>query len=145
MVYTSDNLEKIHNEIKALKVAQPLNGGALTRHSVTATWTGTIDKNSPISEYSMLAAFKAKFERSDGVNKPPIVQFAYLLEPDMVADHHQRSYSAVVQLGSDSVTFKIILGYNWWPFGGNTTGTLKITAYAFSLVNGTLSLERVYS
>ena len=143
---TSQTVKKLQDEIKSLKVVQPINGGALTRHSVTATWQGTIDKNAPISPYSCLAAFVATFERSDGIVKVPLVQFAYTLEPDLFSDHHSLSYSAIISASNDSVSYKIVLGDGWWPFGdGQTTGTLKLTVNAYSLVDGNLTVERVYS
>lgn len=143
---TSQNVKKLKDEIQALKVAQPINGGALTRHSVTASWQGTIDKNAPISPYSCLAAFVATFERRDGVAKPPLVQFAYSLSPDYTNYDHSRSYSAIISASQDSVSYKIVLSDKWWPFDNSqTTGNLEITVSAYSLVDGVLSIERVYS
>ena len=143
---TSQSVKKLQDEIQALKVVQPINGGALTRHSITASWQGTIDKNAPISQYSMLAAFVAKFTRNDGIVKPPLVQFAYKLDPDHTSYDHSRSMSAIISSTQDSVSYKIVLAYNWWPFGNSqTTGTLKLTVNAYSLVDGDLTIERVYS
>lgn len=143
---TSQNIKKLQDEIKALKVVQPINGGALTRHSVTTSWQGVIDKNAPISQYSMLAAFVATYTRNDGVVKPPLVQFAYSLDPDHTTYDHSRSMSAIISATQDSVSYKIVLDYSWWPFDpGQSTGTLKLTVNAYSLVDGTLTVERVYS
>lgn len=143
---TSQTVKKLQDEIKALKVVQPINGGALTRHSITASWEGTIDKNAPISEYSCLAAFVATFERRDGIVKVPLVQFAYNLNPDHTNYDHSRSYSAIISATGDSVSYKIVLADNWWPFDENeSTGTLKITVNAYSMVDGVLTIERVYS
>ena len=143
---TSYAIQKLKNEVQALKVVQPINGGALTRHSTAATWQGTIDKNAPISRYSCLAAFVATFERQDGIVKVPLVQFAYKLTPDHANDHHSRSYSAIISATGDSVSYKIVLSDNWWPFNENeSTGTLKITINAYSMVDGVLTIERVYS
>ena len=143
---TSQSAQKLQDEIRSLKVTQPINGGALTRHSVTASWQGTIDQNAPVSQYSMLAAFVATYTRSDGVVKPPLVQFAYSLSPDYSSVEHTQTYSAIISASQDSVSYKIVLSYNWWPFGGGqTTGTLKLTVNAYSLVEGDLTIERVYS
>lgn len=143
---TSQTVKNLQDEIKALKVVQPINGGALTRHSITASWQGTIDKNAPVSEFSMLAAFVATFERRDGIVKVPLVQFAYTLDPDYYNDQHSRSYSAIVSATGDSVSFKIVLSDSWWPFDASTTtGTLKMTVNAYSMVEGNLTIERVYS
>ena len=143
---TSYAIQKLKNETQALKVVQPINGGALTRHSATATWQGTVDKNNPISRYSCLAAFVATFERRDGITKTPLVQFAYKLDPDYTNYDHTNSYSAIISATDDSVSYKIVLSYYWWPFGdGQTTGNLKVTVNAYSLVDGVLSVKRVYS
>lgn len=143
---TSSELAKMKSEIQALKVTQPLNGGALTRHSVEESWSGTIDKNDPISQYSMLAAFEVTFSRSDGVNKTPLVQFAYKLDPDMTNYSHSRSYGAIIAAAQDYVVYKIVLDYNWWPFSeSQTTGSVELTVNAYSPVDGTLEIERVYS
>ena len=142
-MYTSARLKKIRDEIRALKVVQPLDGGALTKPSTSATWTGTIDSTTPISSYSMLAAFEVTYTRNDGENIPPFTQFAYKLEPDEAG--YVRSYSAVTGSSGSSVTYKIILADNWWPFGAATSGTLELTVNAYSLVEGTLSIQRVYS
>lgn len=143
----SQELTRLGEEVKSLKEVQPLNAGALTRHSVIATWSGTIDRESPISTYSMLAAFEVIFTRTDGENKPPFVQFAYTLDPDETAGRHAGSYGIVVGMDEGSITYKIILGYsNWWPYGeSQTTGQLNIEVNAFSLVEGTLAIRRVYS
>ena len=143
---TSNAIQKLRNEIQALKVVQPINGGALTKHSINAAWEGIIDKNSPISRYSCLAAFVATFERRDGIVKTPLVQFAYSLTPDYTIYDHSRSYSAIISASDDSVSYKIVLSDNWWPFGDDqTTGNLKIDVSAYSLVDGVLTIERVYS
>lgn len=143
---TSNKIKALENEIKALKAVQPLNGGALTKHSATATWEGTIDKNSPISPYSMLAAFEVTFYREDGVTKTPFVQFAYTLSPDMNSYSHSRSSGAIISASNDTVTYKIVLYYSWWPFpGSQTTGDLKLTVNAYSTVEGYVEIKRVYS
>lgn len=145
----ADKLQTIENEIHALKGVQPLNGGALSRHSLTAVWTGEIDKNAPISQYSTLAAFEATFERNDGIVKTPLVQFSYELDPGYTAfgdiDYRQ-SYAAIIAMGEDSVTYRIVLGHEWWAFDESvTTGTLKLTVHALSPVEGVMTVKRVYS
>lgn len=136
----SQSLLKLKDEIQALKVTQPLNGGALTRHAATATWQGVIDRNAPISRYSMLAAFVLKYSRKDGLVKPPLVQFAYSLDPTDLAS------GAIIGIGQDDVSYKLVLPDTWWPTGNTqTTLTLTITAVAYSLVDGDLTITRVYS
>lgn len=137
----SAKVKKLENEIQSLKSVQPLSGGALTKHSITASWQGTIDKNAPINRYSMLAAFIATFERDDGQQKPPIVQFSYTVEPT-----NDDVESAIIGASGDSVQYKLILDYDWWPDGESaTTVTAKITINAYSLVDGHLTIQRVYS
>lgn len=135
-----NKVKRLKNELQALKQAQPLNGGALTRNSATATWTGTINKSNPISQYSMLAAFILTYTRNDGVVKTPLVQFAFSLDPSATA------YGAVTEIGGDFVSYKLILPENWWPSGNtSTTVSLTITASAYSPVSGDLTITRVYS
>lgn len=145
----SGRLQSLQNEIQALKMTQPLNGGALSKHSVVATWEGVIDKNTPISQYSILAAFEATFERSDGEVKTPLVQFAYSLDPGYtISGHITYTYSSsyVSAINDDSVVYKVVLTHQWWPFDEDqTTGNVKLTVYALSPVEGNLTLQRVYS
>lgn len=142
---TSDKITKYRGEIQALKTAQPINGGSLTEHAVTATWEGTIDKDAPISSYSLLAAFKATFTRSDGVLLPPLVQFAFSTNPS-TTDSDGECGAAVEGFGENSVSYRIILDNYWWPFSSSqTTGSVRITCSAYSPVPGALTLERVYS
>lgn len=142
----SNKIKLLENEIKSLKAVQPLNGGALTKHSATSSWQGTIDKTAPISQYSMLAAFEVTFHRNDGVTKTPFVQFAYELSPDMNTYSHSRSSGAIISAIDDSVTYKIVLNHNWWPFSDTqTTGAVKLTAYAYSPIEGYVDIRRVYS
>lgn len=142
-MYTSANLNKIKNEIQALKCTQPLNGGALTRARAVGTWTGVIDKTDPISAYSLLAAFEATFNRNDGQTKAPLTQFAYSLSPDM--PNNARSTSAVIGSTGDNTICKIFLYDSWWPFGVANTGTVTLTVYAYSMVEGYITIKRVYS
>lgn len=142
---TSQTIKKYQNEIRSLKTVQPINGGSLTQHAVTATWEGNIDKNSPISSYSLLAAFKATFTRTDGVNIPPLVQFAFSTEPS-TSDSNDECGAAVDSFGDNSVDYRIALFNFWWPFDpSQTVGRVKITCSAYSPVAGTLTLERIYS
>lgn len=140
---TSNKIKALENEIKALKAVQPLNGGALTKHSATAVWEGIIDKNNQVS-FSILAAFEVTFYRNDGIQKTPFVQFSYELDPDSYS--HSLSYGAIIKAGNDDVTYKLILDDSWWPFPTQqTTGSLKITAYAYSMAEGYVEIKRVYS
>lgn len=139
---SSVKLQKIEDELKALKVIQPLNGGALTKDGATATWSGVFDKNNPISDFSLLAAFRATYTRTDGIDKPPLVQFSFSISPD---GNDFGSGGMVFTMGTNSVSYRICLFNTWWPFGAATTGSATLTCTAYSTVPGTLILERVYS
>lgn len=140
---TSDKVKKIQDEIQSLKVIQPINGGALTKHAAQQEWQGTLDRNNPISQYSLLAAFEVTYTRTDGVIKPPLVQFAYLLDPD--GEDLTDTGGSIISIGESSVTFRISIYYIWWPFGQSTTGNVKLTCSAYSPVPGYMTLKRVYS
>lgn len=138
-------LKRIENEIKALKAFQELSGGQLSNEAVSATWQGVIDKRNPIGVYSILAAFEATFIRTDGVNKPPLVDFGFLITPQ-VLDKINYLHGNVVKNGTNSVTYRISIdNLMWWPFGSDKTGTIKIDVSVYSPVPGLLSIERVYS
>ena len=142
---TSQVIKKYQNEIRSLKAVQPINGGSLTQHAVTAIWEGDIDKNNPISQYSLLAAFRATFTRTDGVNMPPLVQFSFDTSPS-TSDSIIESGGVVVSFTDNSISYKILLNNWWWPFDSSqTVGRVKITCEAYSPVAGTLTIERVYS
>lgn len=144
-ILTSKTLKKYQNEIRALKAVQPINGGSLTQHALTATWTGDINKNQPISQYSLLAAFKATFTRTDGVNIPPLVQFAFNTSPS-TSESVGECGAVVTSFTDNSISYRIILYSYWWPFSSSqSVGRVTITCKAYSPVAGTLTLERVYS
>ena len=140
----SMRVKKMFDEVKALKQAQPLNGGDLTQHSITRTWTGQIDFNNPISIYSLLAAFRATYTRTDGVNKPPLAQFSYSLSPD--SSDSQGSGGGVYSFGDNSVSYRICLLRSWWHWTDTSTPkTVTLTCSVYSPVPGNLTIERVYS
>lgn len=144
-ILTSKTLKKYQNEIRDLKAVQPINGGSLTQHALTATWEGNINKNQPISQYSLLAAFKATFTRTDGVNIPPLVQFAFNTSPS-TSESNGECGAVVTSFTDNSISYRIILYNYWWPFSSSqTVGHVIITCKAYSPVAGTLTLERVYS
>ena len=138
----SGKLQKLEDELRALKVVQPLNGGALTKDGASVTLTFELDKNAPISKYSLLAAFKATYTRTDGIDKPPLVQFSYVISPD---NDYSGTGGLVFSMDDNSVSYKICLFDDWWPFGSSTTGTISLNCTAYSTVPGDLTLERVYS
>lgn len=144
-ILTSKTLKKYQNEIRALKAVQPINGGSLTQHALTATWEGDINKNQPISQYSLLAAFKATFTRTDGVNIPPLVQFAFNTSPS-TSESIDECGGVVISFTDNSISYKILLNTVWWPFSSSqTVGHAIITCKAYSPIAGTLTIERVYS
>lgn len=138
---TSTKMKKLSDEIKALKQAQPINAGNLTQSAATESLTFTVETDQYWSGAKIRSIFEATYTRTDGESKPPLVQFAYSLDPD----HTDTSSSAGIPfaVGVDSVTYRIILATNWWPFGSSTVGTATLTCTAYSTVAGELTLRRV--
>ncbi|MBQ1373214.1 hypothetical protein IIY66_00205 [Candidatus Saccharibacteria bacterium] len=138
------DIRKIKEELKALKSFQELPAGQLATRAATATWQGVIDKTNPIGVYSILAAFEMTFVRTDGIRKPPLVDFAFLISPQIP---NRRNYlrGNIVATGVNSVTYRItIANLVWWPYD-TSTGTITIDGAAYSSVPGALSIERVFS
>ena len=137
-------IKSIKNEIQALKAFQNLSAGQLAGETSTAVWEGEIDRTQPIGTYSILAAFEMTFIRSDGVEKPPLVDFAFLITPQ-IPDRRMYLYGNIISTGVNSVTYRItIANLMWWPFD-SSTGTIRIEGAAYSPVPGNLTIERVYS
>lgn len=138
-------MQKIKDEMQALKSFQELSGGQLVTDAASTVWQGEIDRTQPIGTYSLLAAFEATFTRTDGVNKPPLVDFAFLITPQ-VNNRIQYLHGNVIATGANSVTYRISIdNLMWWPFGSSNTGNIKIDVSAYSPVTGYLDIERVYS
>lgn len=138
------DVRKFKNEMQALKSFQELPAGQLATNAVTATWRGTIDRTNPIGVYSILAAFEMSFIRTDGIRKPPLVDFAFLVSPQ-IPDRRRYLRGNIIATGVNSVTYRItIANLMWWPYDTDT-GTITINGAAYSSVPGTLSIERVYS
>ena len=143
-IHTPEFTEKLKDELQALKVYQDLSAGQLAGEAASAVWEGTIDSTNPIGLYSILAAFEATFIRTDGVNKPPLVDFAFLISPQ-IPDKREYLVGNVIATGSNSVTYRICIeNLMWWPYE-TSTGTIKVNVSAYSTVPGNLSIERVYS
>ena len=138
-------IKNIKNEMQALKGFQELSGGQLITEAASAVWQGEIDRTQPIGTFSILAAFEATFTRTDGANKPPLVDFAFLITPQ-IDDKVQYLHGNVIATGENSVTFRITIdALGWWPFGSSNTGNIEINISAYSPVAGYLDIERVYS
>lgn len=137
---TSTKVKQLSNEVKSLKSAQPINVGNLTQSAETESLTFTVQSDYYWSGAKIKCIFEATYTRSDGIEKPPLVQFAYSLNPDDI--HHNSSAGIPISVGTDSVTYRIILSTNWWPFIG-TVGTSTLTCVAYSTVPGTLTLARI--
>lgn len=139
---TSTKMKKLSDEIKALKSAQPINAGNLTQNAETESLTFTVRTDEYWSGAKIRGIFEATYTRTDDILKPPLVQFAYSLNPD---DNFDSNSSAGIPfaVGSNSVSYRIILSTNWWPFYSSTVGTSILTCTAYSTVPGVLSLRRV--
>lgn len=139
----SQSIKNMNNEVRSLKVVQPINGGALTQHAVSISYEGEVDMDNPISTYSLLAAFEVTFTRTDGINKPPLVQFGFSVTPDDQSG--EMPNGTIIELAENYAVFKICLPYFWWPFEEETIGTISLECQAYSPVPGEISIERVYS
>lgn len=138
---TSDKIKQLSNEIKSLKSAQPINAGNLTQSAETKSLTFTVQTDEYWSGSKIKCIFEATYTREDGVDKPPLVQFSYSLNPDDI--DYDSSAGIPFSIGANSVTYRIILATNWWPFGVSTVGTSTLTCTAYSTVPGTLTLARI--
>lgn len=140
----SNEIKEIKNEIEALKSYQVLSAGQLAQEAASAVWEGEIDRSQPIGIFSILAAFEMTFTRTDGVQKPPLVDFAFLITPE-IPDKRMYLFGNVIATGTNSVTYRITIeNLMWWPFE-DSKGILKVEGAAYSPVPGNLSIERVYS
>lgn len=138
----STRIKKLSDEIKALKSAQPINAGNLAQSAKTESLSFTVRTDEYWSGSKIRCIFEATYVRTDDILKPPLVQFAYSLNPDMNTESDS-SAGIPFAIGTDSVTYRIILATNWWPFYSSTVGTSTLTCTAYSTVPGTLTLRRV--
>lgn len=137
-------IRKLKTELQALKGYQELSAGQLNTTAASATWQGTVDRSNPIGLFSILAAWEAEFIRTDGVNKPPLVDFAFLISPQ-IPDKRGYLFGDVIATGTNSVKYRITIeNIMWWPYD-TSTGTITVDVSAYSSVPGTLTIERVYS
>lgn len=165
----SDNVTKqlvaIRNEQRAQKVASTLNYGALVKPNTapTQSWNGNVSNR--LDGNDVNSRWVATFTRTDGVNKAPFVDFAwvYTLDKyqydDMIAVGSYTSVSGrdkhatdelklrdgLFEVGQNYVKWKIdIPGNNgsWFYVSSDGTG-VHLTVQAISMVPGTLTLERV--
>lgn len=155
-------LTNIENELKAQKSSSSLNYGALykTEDTPTATWSGNVS-NTVVSGTDINARFILTFTRTDGVDKPPLVNFPYdytlaryryddarasgsmtnVTGPDVHAWDEVFFSDALYEVGSNYVKWKIEIGNNWYYEASNGT-TVTITAQAISSVDGNLTIVR---
>lgn len=163
----SDNVTRrllsIENEQKAQKVYSALNYGQLVKpqNAPTASWSGNVqnavDVNSGVN-----ARWVATFTRTDSVNIPPFVMFAYdytlargsyddaIAYGDMssVSGRDKRAvdeynfYDELLEIGSNFVKWKIELDNQFYYRATDGTG-VQLTVQAIAVVQGTLTLERV--
>lgn len=156
---TQTIIRRIEDELKALKIATPLNYGALKFPDSTPTETQTWTINTSNPGY-IIARIAATFTRTDGEPTTPLVDFAfdYSVSPNYVEASAQQG---VTITGSDpnaleefavdgyeavttntSVTYYIDVNFNILTYA-TTNITLNTTVQAISPVEGTLTLERI--
>lgn len=151
-------IQKIKNELQALKVASPLSIGALAFPSSTPsqTYAGTIDTS---LQQLVIARFQATFTRSDSGTFPPYVDFGFsasvsptqqqslaeqgvtLSGNDLTAYEDAFINGYVSATTTNSVTFTIDVKNAVQPYG-SPNKTLSLSVSAYSTVAGTLTLTR---
>lgn len=161
-----DNVTKqllsIQHEQRAQKVATPLNYGQLknTGASPTQTWSGAVTNN---YGHDPRARWIATFTRSDNVNQPPFVDFAWdytlaltyyqdLIASGSVISVTGRDKQATDQInflespqeiGSNYVKWAITIPADgFWGYWSSDGTTVTLTVQAISMVPGTLTLVR---
>lgn len=152
-------INRIDNELKALKGSTPLNAGALAFPEQTPTQSYTASINTSSQDY-VVARLAATFTRTDGQLTTPLVDFAYDLtvsptyvqymatqgvtitgnDPNAMVDFFIRGYEAATT--ENSVTFYIDALNAIAPYAGSSA-TLTVTVAALSTVEGNLTIERL--
>lgn len=160
---TTKRLLAIEDELRAQKSAGPFNGGALNVPSMSPeqTWSGFVSN----SNNQVTARWVATFTRSDGIDEPPMVDFAWDFSlgktyyQDMVDD--PAGYATSVsgrdkraideskfidypqEVGPNFVKWSVDINPDqWWYYSASGT-TVNLTVQAISTVIGTLALVRV--
>jgi len=152
----------IEQEQRAQKVATPLNYGQLNDVGSTATqvWSGFVANNLGSDD---TARWVATFTRTDDINLPPFVDFAWdytlaltyyqdLIAAGYVTSVTGRDRQAIDQInflespkeiGSNYVKWSINIPANssWFYVSASGT-TVSLTVQAISMVPGVLSLVR---
>ena len=154
-------INRIQNELKALKATSPLNIGALEfpDHAPTASYSGTMADVGISADY-VVASFEATFTRSDGVPNTPFVDFAFNVElhPNYVEEMAEQGvaitgndpnaengdpfvHGQISESGSNYVKFLIEVVSGAFTYA-HQTATVALTVQALSTVEGTLTLTR---
>lgn len=159
MSETQKIINRIDNELKAIKGSTPLNAGALAFPEQTPTQSYTASINTSSQDY-VVARLAATFTRTDGQLTTPLVDFAYDLtvsptyvqymatqgvtitgnDPNAMVDFFIRGYEAATT--ENSVTFYIDALNAIAPYAGSSA-TLTVTVAALSTVEGNLTIERL--
>ena len=142
----------LRNEVRALKATAIFSGENVPVYENRVEWSGEID-GSEAMEGMVVAAFEMKFTRTDGIKKTPLVDFAFDTNPITKSV----DLGCVIKCTDDSVNYHIVFDSNSfdafirrWDNGSSQyyiDGHLHliITGAAYSIVPGTLSIDRVYS
>lgn len=147
---------KLKNEVKALKSTALFSGEHVPVYDTRAYWEGDIDGNEAINR-GIPAIFEMTFTRTDGIKKTPLVDFAFDVDPP--ADEGFLGTlltGAIVRTTEESATYRIPLlinnyghferKYNEATYSFIIVGHvfLRLTAAAYSIVPGKLTIERLY-
>lgn len=152
-------INRIRNELRALKASSPLSLGALKfpDQTPTATYNGSVDTTT--QDY-VAARVAATFTRTDGETSTPLVDFAfdYTLDPNYVgamatqgvtisgndpnaqSEVYVRGY--VAETTATSVTYYIDV-LNAVVGLALSSVALELDVQAVSTVNGELEIERI--
>ena len=156
---TQKLIARIRNELRALKVASPLNVGALRfpDQAPTQSYSGTIDTT---GQQYVVARLEATFRRSDGQAIPPFVDFAFEYsvsptyqeymatqgttitgdDPNVAAEFYVLGY--VAEATNDAIIYYVDVLNAAAGFAGSSIA-LNATVQAISTVKGTLTLRRI--
>lgn len=162
---TTQQLVEIQNEQRAQKVAIKLNYGQLSQPGTapTATYSGTVTNS--VQPFGGSARWIATFTRTDDVELPPVVDFAWdktlglytytdLISAGFIDSASGRDRQAIDELawsdglweiGSNYVKWRIDIGGNngSWFYVSSDGTTVNLTVQAVSPVPGTLNLVRL--
>lgn len=150
---------RIKNELRALKVASPLNVGTLNfpEQAPSVSYSGTIDTT---GQSFIVARLAVTFTRTDGQAIPPFVDFAFDYGVSPTYQEYMASQGVQITGNDPNVSSEFyILGYledaenssatyyidvtNAIAGFASSSISLNVNVQALSTVEGTLTLQRI--